>query len=134
LVDAMASDKARTRISRISDLGLVEISRERVREDLLRTLSDICSDCEGRGYTKSATTVVYDIFRDIRRIGRAAGQQKIVVGANPRIVDLLLDPEHEGIEELEREYQHQILIKPDPLLHLEQYDIVVMGEGQGAPK
>ncbi|MFB3137133.1 MAG: Rne/Rng family ribonuclease, partial [Nitrospirales bacterium] len=104
------------------------------REDLLRTLSDICSDCEGRGYTRSATTVVYDIFRDIRRIGRATGQQKIVVGANPRIVDLLLDPEHEGIEELEREYQHQILIKPDPLLHLEQYDIVVMGEGQGAPK
>lgn len=134
LVDAMASDKARTRISRISDLGLVEISRERVREDLLRTLSDICSDCEGRGYTKSATTVVYDIFRDIRRIGRAAGQQKIVVGANPRIVDLLLDPEHEGIEELEREYQHQILIKPDPLLHLEQYDIVVMGGGPGLPE
>ena len=62
LVDAMANDKARTRISRISDLGLVEISRERVREDLLRTLSDVCSDCDGRGYTRSALTVVYDMF------------------------------------------------------------------------
>ena len=49
LVDAMASDKARTRISRISDLGLIEISRERVREDLLRSLSEPCRYCEGRG-------------------------------------------------------------------------------------
>ncbi|HKT33210.1 MAG TPA: Rne/Rng family ribonuclease, partial [Nitrospira sp.] len=53
LVDAMASDKARTRVSRISDLGLIEISRERVREDLLRSLSEPCRYCEGRGYTKS---------------------------------------------------------------------------------
>src|SRR5690606_3940726 len=64
LVDAMSSDKAQTRISRISDLGLIEISRERVREDLLRTLSEVCSDCEGRGYTKSTMTVAYEIFRD----------------------------------------------------------------------
>lgn len=134
LVDAMSSDKARTRISRISDLGLVEISRERVREDLLRTFSDICSGCEGRGYTKSATTVVYDIFRDIRRIGRTVGQRRIVVGANPRIIDLLLDPEHEGLEELQREYQHQIIVKPDSLLQIEQYDIVMMGEGLGQPE
>src|SRR6476469_7026969 len=57
LMDAMASDKARTRVSRISDLGLIEISRERVREDLLRSLSEPCRYCEGRGYTKSPTTV-----------------------------------------------------------------------------
>ena len=71
LMDAMASDKARTRVSRISDLGLIEISRERVREDLLRSLSEPCHYCEGRGYTKSPTTVAYEIFREIRRIGRS---------------------------------------------------------------
>ena len=129
LVDAMANDKARTRISRISDLGLIEISRERVREDILRTLSDICADCDGRGYTKSANTVIYDIFRDIRRIGRGAGQQKVIVGANPAIVELLRDAEHDGLEQLEREYNHQIVVQADLLLHLEQYDIVVTGEG-----
>jgi len=68
LVEAMASDKARTRISRISDLGLIEISRERVREDLLRTMSEPCHYCEGRGYTRSPTTVAYEIFREIRRL------------------------------------------------------------------
>jgi ribonuclease G len=129
LVDAMSSDKAQTRISRISDLGLIEISRERVREDLLRTLSEVCSDCEGRGYTKSTMTVAYEIFRDIRRLGSSRGHsQRIVIGANPRVIDLLFETEHSSIEQLEQEFQHQILFKADPLLHLEQYDIVVIGK------
>ena len=131
LVDAMANDKARTRISRISDLGLIEISRERVREDLLRTLSDVCSDCDGRGYTRSALTVVYDIFRDIRRIGRAAGQQTVVLGAHPHIVAMLQETEPEALEQLQREFHYQIIVNADPLLPLEQYDIVVLGDGAG---
>ena len=131
LVDAMGNDKARTRISRISDLGLIEISRERVREDLLRTLSDVCSDCDGRGYTRSALTVVYDIFRDVRRIGRAAGQQTVVIGAHPHIVEMLQDTEPETLEQLQREFQYRIMVNADPLLPLEQYDIVVLGEGAG---
>ena len=131
LVDAMANDKARTRISRISDLGLIEISRERVREDLLRTLSDVCSDCDGRGYTRSALTVVYDIFRDIRRIGRAAGQQTVVLGAHPHIVAMLQETEPEALAQLQREFHYQIIVNADPLLPLEQYDIVVLGDGAG---
>jgi len=129
LVDAMANDKARTRISRVSDLGLIEISRERVREDLLRTLSDPCADCDGRGYTKSALTVMYDIFRDVRRLERAAGHQRVVIGAHPHVVELLHDVEHGELERIERERRCQVTMKADPLLPLEHYDIVVSGEG-----
>ena len=92
----------------------------------MRTLSDLCADCDGRGYTKSSTTVVYDIFRDIRRIGKGASQQKVVVDANPVIVDMLQGSEHEGLQNLESECNHHIVAQADPLLHLEQYDIVVM--------
>lgn len=126
LVDAMAGDKARTRISRISDLGLIELSRERVREDLLRTMSEPCHYCEGRGYTKSPTTVVYDLFRDVRRIGSEAQEQKIVIGAHPSVASLLYDEEHEGLEDLERTYNTKLIVKPDPALHLEQYDLIVI--------
>ncbi len=126
LVDAMASDKARTRVSRISDLGLIELSRERVREDLLRTISEPCHYCEGRGYTKSATTVVYDIFREIRRIGSEAQEQKIVIGVHPSVAAMLCDDEQEGVEDLERAYNTKLIIKADPLLHLEQYDLIVL--------
>ena len=126
LVDAMASDKARTRISRISDLGLIEISRERVREDLLRSLSEPCRYCEGRGYTKSPTTVAYEIFREIRKIGSGAEQQRIVVGAHPSVAGLLQDEERQGLEALERECAAKVHVMPDEQLHLEQYDLVVM--------
>lgn len=126
LVDAMAPDKARTRISRISDLGLIEISRERVREDLLRSLSEPCHYCEGRGYTKSPTTVVYEIFRELRRIGSETEQQRIVIGAHPTVAGLLLDEERAGVEDLERRCSARIIVTPDEKLHLEQFDIVVL--------
>jgi ribonuclease G len=126
LVDAMAGDKARTRISRISDLGLIEISRERVREDLLRTLSEPCRYCEGRGYTKSPTTVAYEIFRELRRLGSLGDEQAIVVGVHPSVAALLEGEEYAGVEALQRERQVKLVIKADPMLHLEQYDIVAL--------
>lgn len=125
-VDAMASDKARIRISRISDLGLIELSRERVREDILRTLSEPCHYCDGRGYTKSPTSIVYEVFRDIRRIGHEALDRKIVVGAHPAVAGLLLDEEHRGVEDLEREWKTKVVVKADPVLHLEQYDLILL--------
>lgn len=126
LVDAMAGDKARTRISRISDLGLIEISRERVREDLLRTMSEPCRYCEGRGYTKSPTTVAYEIFRELRRLGDLEDGRTIVVGTHPNVAELLEGEEYDGIEMLQRERQVKLVIKADPTLHIEQYDIVAL--------
>lgn len=126
LVDAMAGDKARTRISRISDLGLIEISRERVREDLLRTMSQPCHYCEGRGYTKSPSTVTYEIFRELRRLGSLEEGQAIIVGAHPSVAELLDGEEYAGVEQLQRECQVKVIVKADPTLHLEQYDIVTL--------
>ena len=126
LVDAMAGDKARTRISRISDLGLIEISRERVREDLLRTMSQPCHYCEGRGYTKSPTTVAYEIFRELRRLGDMGDERTIIVGVHPGVAELLDGEEYGGIEMLQRERQAKLIVKADPTLHLEQYDIVTL--------
>jgi len=126
LVDAMASSKARTRISHVSDLGLIEMSRERVREDLLRTLSEPCRYCEGRGYTKSPTTVAYEIFREIRRLGSLKDEQKIVIGVHPSVAELLHTEEDRGLEELERECNTKIILKADSSLHLEMYDLVVL--------
>ena len=126
LVDAMAGDKARTRISHISDLGLIEISRERVREDLLRTMSEPCHYCEGRGYTKSPTTVAYEIFRELRRLGSTGDGRTIIVGVHPNVAELLDGEEYAGVEQLERERQVKLIVKGDPTLHLEQYDIVTL--------
>lgn len=126
LREALAQDRARSHILRISELGLVQMSRERVREDLLRTLCEPCPYCEGRGYIKSPTTVCYEIFREIRRLGLSPKEKKIVINVHPTVANLLFDEERQGVEDLERQFHKKIVIKTDQTLHLEQYDIVTL--------
>jgi ribonuclease G len=126
LGEALVHDRARSNILKISELGLVEMSRERVREDLLRVLCDGCLYCEKRGYIKSATTVCYEIFREIRRAGGAREDAKILVAVHPAVANLLFDEERRGVETLERDYHKRIIIKADPQLHQEQYDIMMV--------
>ncbi|MEK7286628.1 MAG: Rne/Rng family ribonuclease [Nitrospirota bacterium] len=126
LSHALSSDKAKTNILKISELGLVEMSRERTREALLRVLCEECSYCEGRGYVKSPTTICYEIFRAIRRLNSSVNEKKIVVAAHPSIVGTLYDQEHHGIAGLERELHKKILLKADANFHIEQYDIYLL--------
>ena len=102
------------------------MSRERVRENLLRILCDPCPYCEGRGNTKSPTTVCYEIFREIRRLGLSPREKKMIIGVHPNVANLLYDEERQGIEDLERQFHKKIVIKADQSLHLEQYDIVAL--------
>jgi ribonuclease G len=124
--EALSRDRARSRILRISELGLVEMSRERTREDLLRALCEPCHYCEGRGYTKSPSTVCYELFREIRKTGSTHRDRKIIIGVHPEVANLLYDQERQGVEELEREFHKKIIIKADSNLHVEQYDIVTL--------
>jgi ribonuclease G len=124
LQEALSGDKARTNILQISELGLVEMSRKRTREDLLRALCEPCSYCEGRSYLKSPTTICYEIFREIRRAAASSTSSKIMVTVNSSVANLLYDEERQGIDELENRYKKKIIIKADPNLHQEQYDIV----------
>ncbi len=124
--EALKSDKARTNILKISELGLVEMSRERVRENLMRMLCEPCSYCDGRGYTKSPTTVCYEIFREIRRMGLSPKDKKIIIGTHPNVANLLYDEERQGVEDLENLFHKKIIIKSDSNLHTEEYDIVTL--------
>jgi ribonuclease G len=124
LQEAMANDRAKTLILKISELGLVQMSRERSREDLLRILCEPCSYCEGRGYTKSPTTVCNELFREIRKVGSSPRDKKIIINVHPEVANLLYDEERQGIEELEQEFHKKIIIKADSNLQIEQYDLV----------
>jgi ribonuclease G len=126
LREALNQDRARSHILRVSELGLIEMSRERVREDLLRILCEPCPYCEGRGYTKSPTTICYEIFREIRRLGLSPKEKKLIIGVHPNVANLLYDEERQSVEELERQFHKKIVIKADQSLHSEQYDIVAL--------
>ncbi|MFQ5454589.1 MAG: ribonuclease E/G [Nitrospirota bacterium] len=125
LRDAMISDRAKTNILRISELGLVEMSRERIRGDIQKILCEPCSYCEGKGHIKSAATVCYEIFREITHIGPSSSGKEIAIKANPDIANLLFDEERDSIEDLEEKYNIKIIVKSDPNIHIEQFDIAV---------
>jgi len=126
LQEALANDKAKTTISHISPIGLIEMTRKRIRESLGRTLCDTCPYCEGRGYVKSSRTICYEVFRALRRAFAGADEKKALVTVNSVVADMLYDEERQGVEELEKEFEKKIVIKADPNLHQEQYEVVMV--------
>ena len=126
LQDYLSHDKAKTNIYQLSELGLIEMTRKRTRESLGRSLCDPCPYCDGKGFIKSPVTVCYEIFREIRRLAHDAKEKKIMVSVNPEVADLLYDEERQGVDDLEQELKKKLIIKADPVLHQEQYDIVMV--------
>ncbi len=125
LEEALKNDKSKTNILKISELGLVEMTRKRVRESIGRTLCEGCPYCEGKGYIKSRTTMVYEIFRELRREIRNMPGYRLTLLVHPDIAALLYDEERPGIEELERRFEKQIAINTRPNFHQEQFEILV---------
>jgi ribonuclease G len=124
LEEATRKDRQKTNIFKISELGLVEMTRKRTRENISRILSEPCPYCEGAGLIKSKTTVCYDIFREIERSSSALGGHSIMVEVNPEVANLLYEEERAGVEELERKTRKKISIKEKPGFHQEQFNII----------
>jgi len=123
LNDELKKDKAKTNTYFFSELGLVEMTRKRVREDLIRTLTEPCYYCEGKGFVKGAETMCYEIFREIFREINDIDSKQIVVYTHPDVADLLLKEEKGGIKMLEERFDKKIIIKKDQSFHQEQFEI-----------
>jgi ribonuclease G len=123
LKEALKPDSARTTITKISELGLVEMTRERTREDLRHQLTNACQYCEGKGYLKSPTTVSYEIFREIQREAPMMKGRQIILTCHPSVSSVLYDEERAQIEELEKRFKRRIVIKSINEYHLEQFDV-----------
>jgi ribonuclease G len=124
LEEATKKDRQKTNIFKISELGLVEMTRKRTRENIWRILGEPCSYCEGSGLIKSKTTVCYEIFREIERTASELGGHNIVVEVNPEVADLLYEEERVGVDELEKKLRKKIVIKGKAGFHQEQFNII----------
>ncbi|HZS40970.1 MAG TPA: Rne/Rng family ribonuclease [Polyangia bacterium] len=121
--ECLKHDKAKANVTKISELGLVEMTRKRTRESLGRMLTEPCPYCEGKGYIKSKTTVCYEILRELRRDGHTFAEDTIVVTCNPEIADLLVTVEQQYIDELEKRLQKKVVIQSKKRFHLEKFEI-----------
>jgi len=124
LEEAIKKDRQKTNIFKISELGLVEMTRKRTRENISRVLGEPCPYCDGAGHVKSKVTVCYDIFREIERTASELGGHSIMVEAHPDVTDLLYEDERARVEELERKLKKKIVIKAKSGLHQEQFNII----------
>ena len=124
-VEAMKKDRSKNTISHISELGLIQMTRKRVRESLGRSLCESCSYCEGKGFVKSPRTLCYEIFRKITRLAKHGGE-RIIITAHPSVAELLTDEERAGVEDIESRYNLKITIKENRNLHQENYEVTVL--------
>ena len=119
-------DHAKTKISCVSELGLVEMTRKRTTESLGQMLCEPCKVCDGRGTVKTADTVCYEIFREILRINRAYDANSYLVLASQAIVDVLLDEESDSVADLETFIGKNIKFQVEVMYSQEQYDVVLL--------
>ncbi|XXF76491.1 Rne/Rng family ribonuclease [Myxococcaceae bacterium GXIMD 01537] len=123
LQEALGRDKAKTNVLRISELGLVEMTRKRVRESIGRVLHEDCPYCDGKGFVKTATTVAYEIFREIRREAPGYKDSTLVINCSAEVARLLQGEERNELRHLMDRFNKSIQVKAQQNYHREQYDI-----------
>jgi len=124
LEQALTADHAKTQVTAVSALGLVEMTRKRTRESLEHVLCEPCPTCQGRGSIKSAESVCYDVFRELLKVTRQTEAQELRVLAAQEVVDRLLDEEADGLAEVASRAGRAVRLQAEALYTQEQFDVV----------
>ena len=116
-------DRSKAAVTRISELGLIEMTRKRTRESLLHTLTEPCTACEGKGYTKSRRTVTYELLRELRRQGDLVEGDTVMVEVHPDVAQVLQTTDRSFLEEMEKRLQKRVVVKARGSFHVEDFEI-----------
>ncbi|MCB1644111.1 MAG: Rne/Rng family ribonuclease [Pseudomonadales bacterium] len=119
------NDRVKWNISEISELGLVELTRKRTQQSLLKVMCAPCPTCEGKGFVKTAETVCLEIYREIqRKATRVMGKECMIMAAQP-VIDRLLDEDAICVAELSRALECDIKLQVEASYTQEQFDVVL---------
>ena len=125
LEEELKKDRARPSILKISSLGLIEMTRKRTRDSMVRALCESCSYCEGRGFTRNKLTLCYDIMRDIEREAPLESTLGISVQCHPTVADVLTDDKRDVLAGLEHRFGKSITVRGNGAYHHEHYELTV---------
>ena len=123
LEEALRSDRAPSKVLQFNDFGLVAITRKRVKQSLERTIGSPCPYCEATGYVKSVTTVCNDIYVEMRKMAKHLDHADVMLRVNPEIAKALKGNNGKALIEMEELTKRTVIVKSDPALHQEQFDI-----------
>ena len=123
LEEALRFDRAPTKILSFNDFGLVALTRKRVKQSLERTLCEPCSYCTGSGYIKSPTTLCYEILAEARKMAAEHEGDSLTLRVHPEVARALKSREGIVLSELEAITKKDVIIKSDPSVHQERFEI-----------
>jgi ribonuclease G len=123
LEEALKNDRAPTKVLQFNDFGLVAITRKRVKQSLERTLSVPCPTCQATGMVKSSATVCNEIYVELRKMRKHFESADVMLRVHPETVKVLKGNNARWLTEFEELIGRNLLLKSDPTLHPEQFDI-----------
>ncbi|HVI11091.1 MAG TPA: Rne/Rng family ribonuclease [Candidatus Binatia bacterium] len=123
LEEELRHDRAPSKVLQFNDFGLVAITRKRVKQSLERTIGAPCPYCQSTGYVKSVTTVCNEIYVEMRKIAKHLEREDVMLRVNPDVAKELKTSNARLLNEMEELTKRTIIVKSDPTLHQEQFDI-----------
>ncbi len=123
LEEALKSDRAPSKVLQFNDFGLVAITRKRVKQSLERTLGTPCSYCEATGFVKSVPTMCSEIYTEVRKLAKHLDGKDVTIRVNPEVAKALKENNGKLVQEFEELSGKTVLVKSDPAMHQEHFDI-----------
>ncbi|MFA5164737.1 MAG: Rne/Rng family ribonuclease [Candidatus Omnitrophota bacterium] len=124
MVEALKRDKAKTDVSPLSELCLVEMTRQRMRRSVESMSFRECPYCQGRGLIKSVSTVSIQALRKVKKYLKETKKKQVELHAHPEVASRLFNEDRPAIETIERIFRAKIIVKADPLLHVEDIKLI----------
>src|SRR4051794_7193421 len=126
----LGRDRARTKAFAVSDLGLVEMTRQRVRQSHLQNMTESCPTCHGTGRVFTAETIVRRVERSVRRMGVEGRRDHLIVKLHPEVAMYVLEHEKDLLKKLEKLAGFALELRDDPLLRPDEFKLVVKSAGR----
>ncbi len=126
----LGRDRARTKAFSVSELGLVEMTRQRVRQSHLQSMTESCPTCHGTGRVFTPESVARRIERSLRRIVVEGKRDNLLIRLHPEVALYVLEQEHDFVQKLEKGAGFSLELRDDPLLRPDEFKIVVKGAGR----
>jgi Rne/Rng family ribonuclease len=123
LEEALRADRAPSKVLQFNDFGLVAITRKRVKQSLERTIGSPCPYCDATGFVKNVPTVCNEIYVEMRKMANSLEHSDVMLRVNPEVAKGLKANAGRWLNELEELTKKTVIVKSDPALHQEQFDI-----------
>jgi Rne/Rng family ribonuclease len=123
LEEALRADRSPSKVLQFNDFGLVAITRKRVKQSLERTIGSPCPYCEATGFVKNVNTVCNEIYIEMRKSAKHLEHSDVMLRVHPEVAKALKTNNGRWLNELEELSKKTIIVKSDPALHQEQFDI-----------